>query len=219
MITTKNLLEDVKKCLEDPVYNLVCNFSLEKSRLYYDKWEKAWDNWCYDNNPAVKKEKEVLPFTSLDQLSTLAEEAHNLFRALWKLDYIDGPDWYVWGQNIVITRNRLKTFEEWLEDWLRDALKWAYEEPEDWARMLLERTLWDWIYSNTAIHLFAEWKIDVELLKRLWTPDKCNKIEGRNYDEDIKQARLAIEDIEASNTIANLRNEMSKSVTVLKLKK
>lgn len=43
LLKTDNLLEDVKKCLTDPVFDVTQNFSLSKSREFYDKWKEAWE--------------------------------------------------------------------------------------------------------------------------------------------------------------------------------
>lgn len=37
MKNPNNLLEDVKKCMTDPVSDLLLNFSLEKSKEWYEK--------------------------------------------------------------------------------------------------------------------------------------------------------------------------------------
>lgn len=220
LIKKDNLLEDVKKCLTDPVYDVIQNFSLVKSREYYDKREKSWKSWNYKQNPAVKLEEVSFDFGSLSELWLMATQAHNLYVNIKREDFNKWADWYIYWQNIVVSWYRLKTFDEWLHDWLRDALYEAHQTPEDWVRILLERELGKWIYTNTAIHLYAEWKIDKETLKRLWTYEKYMHLEDRDIEEDITQVRKALEDVEECNKIDEIINMLKrKDVTVLKLKK
>ena len=70
MKNPNNLLEDVKQCLNDPVFDIIKNFSLQKSKEFYSKWEEAWNSWTYTNNPAVKKEKETFPFKDLANMTS-----------------------------------------------------------------------------------------------------------------------------------------------------
>lgn len=44
MKNPNNLLEDVKKCMTDPIYDIIQNFSLEKSKEWYEKRKKQWDS-------------------------------------------------------------------------------------------------------------------------------------------------------------------------------
>lgn len=215
-----NLLEDVQKCLTDPVYGVAHNFSLAKSREYYAKWEKAWNNWNYKQNPAVKLEEVSFDFGSLSELWLMATQAHNMYVNLKREDFNKWVDWYIYWQNIVVSWYRLKTFDEWLHDWLKDALYNASQTPEDWARILLERELGKWVYTNTAIHLYTEEKIDKETLKRLWTYEKYISLEERDIEEDIEQVKKALEDMEECNKVEEIISMLRrKPSTVLKLKK
>ena len=220
LIKKDNLLEDVKKCLTDPVYGVIHNFSLKKSKEYYAKWEKIWESWNYKQNPAVKLEEVSFDFGSLSDLWLMAVQSHNLYVNIKRESFNKWADWYIYWQNIVVSWYRLKTFDEWLHDWLRDALYNAGKTPEDWVRILLEKELGRWIYTNTAIHLYAEWIIDKETLKRLWTYEKYMHLEDRDMEEDIEQVRKALEDMEENNNVDEIINMLKrKDVTVLKLKK
>lgn len=220
LLKTDNLLEDVEKCLTDPVYNVIHNFSLEKSKEHYAKWEKAWKSWNYKQNPAVKLEEVSFDFSSLSELWLMTTQAHNLYVNLKKESFNKWVDWYIHWQNIVVSWYRLKIFDEWLHDWLKDALTEAIECPEDGARMVVERELGKGIYSNTAIHMFAEWKIDRKTLKRLWTYERHMYIEDRDIEEDIVQAKKALEDMGECSKVDEIANMLKrKDVTVLKLKK
>lgn len=220
LFETDNLLEDVKKCLTDPVFDVTRNFSLKKSREYYEKWEKAWNNWNYKQNPAVKEEEVSFDFGSLSELWLMATQAHNMYVNLKREDFNKWVDWYIYWQNIVVGWYRLKTFDEWLHDWLRGAISEAYQTPEDWVRILLERELGKWVYTNTAIHLYAEGKISKEILKRLGTYEKYMHLEDGDIEEDIIQAKKSLEDIEECNKVEEIINMLKRrNTTVLKLKK
>ena len=208
MKNPSNLLEDVRKCLTDPVSDILQNFSLEKSRFYYDKWATQRAAWDYKFNPADKQEEVSFDFCSLDELTTKSIEAHNVFVNIKKEDFFKWADWYIFGQNVVVEWHRLKSFDEWLHDWLYEALCQAYQTPEDGARKILEKKLWKWVYTNTAIHCFAEWIITEDVLKRLWQYEKYQAIEGRNMEDDIEEAKKALEDMKENN----------KSTTVLTFK-
>ena len=203
MKNPNDLLENVKKCLTDPIEDILQNFSLEKSRTYYAKWAKQWEMGDYKFNLANKLEEVSFPFASLTELSWNATQAQNLYNNLKREDFNKWVGWYIYGQNIVVQWNRLKTFDEWLHDWLKDALIMAYKTPEDWARKVIEKELWDWMYTNGAVHLFAEWTITKDILKRLGQYEKYQEIEWRNIEEDIEEAKKKLEE---------------KNVTVLKLK-
>ena len=58
---------------------------------------------------------------------------------------------------------------------------------------------WGWYYQNDAIHLFAEWKIDEESLKRLGHYEAAQAIEGRDIEKDIEDATKALYDLEENN--------------------
>lgn len=202
-----NLLEDVQKCMVDPIYDIIQNFSLEKSREGYEKRVKQWESGWYTNNPAAKEESVSFDFGSLSEMGLISIQAHNLYTNLKKESFNKGVDWYIYWQNIVVSWYRLKTFDEWLHDGLKDALTIHYKSPEDGIRRMLNREL-GWYYQNDAIHLFAEWKIDEEILERLGHYEPPQAIEGRDLENDIEEAIKALKDIEESN----------KNVTVLKLK-
>ena len=206
MKNPSNLLEDVKKCLTDPVSDILQNFSLEKSRFYYDKWAKQWAAGDYRFNPADKKEEVRFEFSSLDELTTKSIEAHNTFVNVKKQDFFTWCDWYVFWQEVVVEWHRLKSFDEWLHDGLRDALIMAYQCPEDAARKVIEKKHWKWVYTNCAVHMFAEWIITEDVLKRLGQYEKYQEISWRNIEEDIEQARKGLEDIEQNNvTVLTLK--------------
>ena len=206
MRNPSNLLEDVKKCLTDPVSDILQNFSLEKSKLYYEKWAKQWNAWDYKFNPANKLEEVSFAFASLSELGLVTTQAHNLYTNLKKEEFNKWVDWYIYGTNIVVQWNRLKSFDEWLHDGLKDALIMAYKTPEDGARKIIERKHWDWMYTNCAIHMFAEWIITEDMLKRLGQYEKYQEIEWRDIEEDIEQAKKALEDMKENNvTVLTLK--------------
>lgn len=193
-----NMLEDVQKCMTDPIYDICKNFSLEKSRAYYEKWERQWNSGGYNKNPADKHEEISFAFTSLDELAIKSIEAQNTYVNLKRKDFIKGCDWYIYWQKIIVSWHRLKTFDEWLHDGLKDALAIHYKSPEDGIRRMLNRE-WGWYYQNDAIHLFAEWKIDEESLKRLGHYEPAQAIEGRDIEKDIEEATKALKDMEENN--------------------
>lgn len=205
-----NLLEDIKSCMTDPISDILQNFSLEKSEEFYDKRVKEWNSGNYKQNAADKHEQVSFAFASLSDLATKSIEAHNLFVNVKGQDFVKGADWYIYGQNVVVSWHRLKTFDEWLHDWLQDALCMAYKCPEDGARKILNRVLWEWIYKNVDIHLFMEWRIDVDTLKRLGQYEKYQPIEWRDIEEDIEACKKALEDMSEEN--------WPKDVTVLTFK-
>lgn len=206
MKTPDTLLNSVRQCLAEPVFDIQKNFSLEKSKLHYEKRVKQWDNWNYKQNPAAKLTKEAFPYANLKEMSKVAEEAHSLCVNLKDMSFVKGVDWGTYGQNIVVSWYRLKTFEEWLHDGLKDALIMACDCPEDGARMILESELWKGNYTNTMVHMFAEWKIDKEILKRLWQYEKYIPIEGLDIEKAIDRCKEL------------LSSEEEKDVTVLTFK-
>lgn len=187
MKTTNSLLNSVRQCLAEPVYDVQKNFSLEKSKGWYEKRKKQWDSWGYKQNPAVKKEEVSFDFGSLSELWLMTTQAHNLYVNLKKEDFNKWVDWCIYWQNIVVSWYRLKSFDEWLHDWLKDAIIMACDCPEDWARMIIERELWEGRYTNTAIHMYAEWKIDEETLKRLWQYEPYHYVEWLDIEEAIEK--------------------------------
>lgn len=204
MKNPNNLLEDVKKCMTDPVSDLLLNFSLEKSKEWYEKREKQWDSWSYRQNPAVKKEEVSFDFTDLFELEWNAWQARNLYNNLKKEDFNKWVDWYIYWQNIVVSWYRLKTFDEWLHDWIKEALTMAYNSPEDGARKVIEKELGEWMYTNTVVHMFAEWKIDNEALKRLWQYERYQHIDDRDIEKDIEEVRKALVWMEEDNKKSNV---------------
>ena len=193
-----NMLEDVQKCMVDPIYDICKNFSLQKSREGYEKRVKQWESGWYANNPAAAEETVTFPFASLSEMGLVSIQAHNLYVNLKKESFNKWVDWYVYGQNIVVSWHRLKTFDEWLHDGIKDALTIHYKSPEDGIRRMLNRE-WGWYYQNDAIHLFAEWKIDEESLKRLGHYEAAQAIEGRDIEKDIEDATKALYDLEENN--------------------
>ena len=210
MKNPNNLLEDVKKCMTDPVSDLLLNFSLEKSKEWYEKRKGQWDSWSFRQNPAVKKEEVSFDFTDLFELEWNAWQARNLYNNLKKEDFNKWVDWYIYWQNIVVSWYRLKSFDEWLHDWIKEALTMAYSSPEDGARKVIEKELGEWMYTNTVVHMFAEWKIDNEALKRLWQYERYQHIDDRDVEKDIEEVRKALLWIEEDNK--------KDTVTVLTLK-
>lgn len=205
-----NLREDVKQCLSDPVFDIIKNFSLQKSRKYYSKWEEAWEKWCYTNNPAAKKEAEEFEYKWLDELERASREARVFFYNIReKATYFKNVSRELEYDKIVVRRVRLKTFDEWLHDGLKDALIMATDCPEDGARKILEKEIGSSMFTNSAIHLFIEWKINKEVLERLGTYERYQPIIGRDMEKDIEEAKKALKDIEECN---------NKDVTVLTLK-
>lgn len=204
-----NLLEDAKKCLTDPVFNVIKNFSKEKSKEHYDKWAKAWANWMIVDNPAGKEEWIEFPCADLSEMATKSKEAQTLYENMKNLDYIKTLDWRVAWQTIKISRRRLKTFEEWLEVWIRDALIEAIKYPEDGVKILLKNEWYPGLYTNTDIHMYTEWQISLEILDRIGTFERYNSLEDVDIEECVTQAMKAMKDIEENN----------KDVTVLELKK
>lgn len=204
MKNPNNLLEDVKKCMADPISDILLNFSIEKSREGYNERVKQWESWSFRQNPAVKKEEIGFDFGSLSELWLVTTQAHNLYVNLKREDFNKWVDWHIYWQNIVVSWYRLKSFDEWLHDWLKDAIIMACDCPEDWARMVLERQLWEGKYTNTAIHMYVEWKIDNETLKRLWQYEKYQYIDGRDIEKDIEEVKKALLWMEEDNKKSNV---------------
>ena len=206
-----NLLEDVQKSLTDPIYDICKNFSLKKSREYYDKWAKQWNQWDYHSNPADKPERISFAFGNLEWMIDASEQAKNLYNNMKAedKDYIRWLDWWLYGQNVVVGWHRLKTFDEWLHDWLKEALEIHYKTPEDWARKIIQK-VYDWYFQNSDIHLFAEWKVDEEVLQRMGKYEQPQEIKDRDIEKDIEDAKRALEDMEENNE--------EKDVTVLTFK-
>lgn len=197
--TESNLLEDVQKSLTDPVYDILQNFSLEKSKEYYNKRATQWNMWDFRLNLANKQEEEKFPFTTLTELAEQSQEAQNLFDHLRKEDFFRGCEWTVYWQNVVVRWNRLKTFDEWLYDWVKDAILLHYKEPEEWARKIIERKLGKWYYGNVEVHMFAEREISENVLRRLGQYEWPRRLEWRVLEDDINAAIKALYDLEENN--------------------
>lgn len=195
------LLEDTKRCLVDPVFNVVRNFSKEKSEDYYKLHADEWARWIIIWNPAGKVERIELPYSDLSEMSAKSKEADTLINNMSKLDYIKWLHWVLEWNAIVIKWQRLKTFDEWLEDGLRDALESAIEWPEEWARIMLRNEWHTGWYSNAAIHIYAEWKIDIDTLDRLGEWEMPNSIKDVNLDEALEKAKEDLEKGDSNVTV------------------
>jgi hypothetical protein len=86
-IVKDTLWEEVLKCMTDPLYDIEKNFSLEKSKLHYDKWVKQWENGNYKQNPAVKKEEVSFPFADLHEAANQCCQANNMYNNLKEKDF------------------------------------------------------------------------------------------------------------------------------------
>lgn len=205
------LVEDVRECLVNPVFDVSQNFSLEKSKQYYTIYSKQWEEGSY-KNPANKREEVVFDYSDLEEMSRQSIQAHNLITNLEKESFIKNPHYFVRWETIVVAWDRLKTFDEWLNDGLEDALIQACKYPEDWARMLIEKELGNGSYSNTAVHLFAEWEIDRKVLERLGKQEWFNPIMDRDIHDDVEELKKILE----WETPKEEKKE--KDVTVLEIK-
>lgn len=204
-----DLLKKCQECMVNPVADIVENFSLEKSKTFYEKYSEQWNNWNYKQNPVDKTERIEFPFTTLSELSIVAIEAHNLFVNMEKADFIRGLNWRLYGHNVIVWWHRLKTFDEWLHDGLKDALTMHYKDPEQGVRKILEKERWGWLYWNVDIHLWLEWEIDDEAMKRMGRYEPNQKLEDRDVEKDIE---------EAINILEWGSNKREGDVTVLTLK-
>lgn len=192
MKVKSDLLKKCQECMVNPIADILENFSLEKSKFHYEKYAKQWDNWGYQQNPADKVERVTFPYGSLNDLSIVAIEAQNLYVNMKKADFIRGLDWRTYGQNIIVWWHRLKTFDEWLHDWLQDALIQHYKDPETGIRKMLAREWWGGLYWNVDIHLRLEWKIDDEAMKRMGRYEPSQPITDRDVEKDIEEAIKAL---------------------------
>ena len=130
-----------------------------------------------------------------------------MYNNLKEQDFNKWVDWYIYWQNVVVVWYRLKTFDEWLRKGLVEALTSAYQTPEEWVRLLLEKELGASMFTNAAIHLFMEWQINRETLERLGTYESYQPILDRDMEKDIEEAARILKE-----------NEWKKDVTVLTLK-
>lgn len=87
MKNPNNLLEDVKKCMTDPISDILLNFSLEKSRKGYDERVKQWERGSFRDNPAVKNEEVSFDFGNLLELECNATQARCLYNNLKDKDF------------------------------------------------------------------------------------------------------------------------------------
>ena len=206
------LLEDVRECLTNPIFDVTQNFSLEKSKQYYTIYSKQWeDDQRYKNNPANKREEVVFDYSNLEEMARQSIQAHNLITNLEKESFIRNPHYFVRWETIVVAWDRLKTFDEWLTDGLQDALIQAYKYPENWAKMIIGKELGNGNYSNTAIHLFAEWEIDRKVLERLGKSEWFNPIIDRDIVDDVETLKKYLEGEKPEK-------EKTADVTVLEIK-
>lgn len=193
----KNILEDVKKSIEDPVYWVSLNYSLEKCEEYYDKRVKQWDNW--DSNPYsnqwAKREEEVIPFNDLLDLPDAVKQAKTLMNNLKEKDWVKKVNYEVKPNSIVVTWYRLKTFDEWLENGLEDALEKANRDIYADARLYLHNKCGiDWYIWDEEIAAFASGLINLDTLKFLHTRYPTKRFEWRDMKEDIKELKRILYD-------------------------
>lgn len=164
----KNLVEDVKKTLTDPIYNVTHNFSVEKSREYYDGWAKEFCDGLVKGNPAIEEEFEVFEYNTLEELQDVIVEAKWLLKALYEMPHVD-EEWYMVGDNeVVVMWSRLKTFDEWLNQWLKDALCNAIRDPYEKARDLLCEKLNIPFLTRSAVDAFVEEEVNEEQLQAIF---------------------------------------------------
>lgn len=161
----KNLLEDIEKSLEDPVYGVAQNFSLDKSEEFYNQWVRAWNKWFTKKhqNPAIAHEKELIPYNDLNDLTQAAKEANILMDNLCRNPFYANVDYKIQSKCIEVHRNRLRLFEEWLDKGLRAALNDSYINKYNNVKLLLS-------------HQEQEW------------------FEWRNIEEDIKEVKRILYD-------------------------
>lgn len=209
-VVEDNLLEDIQKCMTDPVSDVLQNFSLEKSRKFYKKHVEEWNADLYEANPVALHSVETFAFETLEEMGQQSKQAETMVYNLQGLAFVKWVKWEIRWKNIVVSWYRLKTFDEWLEFWLMDALELARSMPEDWARQILERKLGDWTYTNTAIHMYIEWVLTKKQLERLSKYEWYRSIEEWDLSEEVQKAKDALEDMEEENS--------KKDVTVLTLK-
>lgn len=189
----KNLVEDVKKTLTDPIYNVTHNFSLEKSREFYDGWVEEFDKWHIEFNPAVTEEFEVFEYDTLEELQDIIVEAKGLLKALIDMPHT-AKEWYMVGDNeVVVTWLRLKTYDEWLETWIEDALYNATSSPYDKAIEMLEDKLGLPYITEGWVDAFIEGKVSEDALQMIFgyhskytEVDVCDDC-FKNMVEEIKR--------------------------------
>lgn len=196
-------LELCQKIMVDPIADIKQNFSLEKSKFHYDKWAKQREMGDRYQNPADKHEEVAIDFGGLDDLAIKSIEAHNLYINIKAKEFFKGVDWYLRWHSIVVSWHRLKTFDEWLHDWLKDAITQHYKDPERSVQKILREKFNGWFYSNTDIHLWLEWKVDDEVLERLGKYEQCQSIEDRDLEKDIDDAKKAL--LESGITVLTLK--------------
>lgn len=196
-------LELCQKIMVDPIVDIKQNFSLEKSKFHYEKWAKQREMGDRHNNPADKHEEVVMDFGGLDELAVKSIEAHNLYTNIKAKEFFKGADWHLRWHSIVVSWHRLKTFDEWLHDWLKDAITQHYKDPERSVQKILREKFDGWFYSNTDMHLWLEWKIDDEILERLGRYENERTINDRDLEKDIDDAKKAL--LESGITVLTLK--------------
>lgn len=205
-----SLRAKVRRVLKDPIANVVLNYSVEKAKEYYDKAAKQWESWDYQGWAKVDKHEEIsFDFANLESASQQAKEAHNLYTNMLKENksYIKKLDWYLYGQNFVVSWHRMKTFEEYLHDWIKDALTRAYKDAEWGAKLVLEKELDLGIVSRSGIHCFAEWIIDAETLERLSKFEPATKFDWRDIEKDVEKCIEALNARKEKNETALARKK------------
>lgn len=78
-------------------------------------------------------------------------------------------EWYMVGDNeVVVMWSRLKTFDEWLNQWLKDALCNAIRDPYEKARDLLCEKLNIPFLTRSAVDAFVEEEVNEEQLQAIF---------------------------------------------------
>lgn len=189
-----NLVEDVKKAILDPVYGVSLNFSLEKAREWYDKKVSSWHFSAYE------EECERFEWGNDKEMQEKMAEATNLFISVKNMSRVKNATINVYTTCAYVERERLKTFEEYLDEWLSDALKNSYENPaHNWA-LILERELWVKVTDDEA-YLFSIGALDEDSIRI------CRQIHPTSipYDEDkaLKEVKHILFDKEENNGRTN----------------
>lgn len=140
----KYLLEDIEKSLEDPIYGVCQNYSLDKCEDYYNKHVMEWGAGICIWNPAAAYEVEIIEMNDVCDIASAGRQAANLVASLKDAPFFKEV-WYSVKQNeIVVHWFRLKTFDEWLEKGIKDALKDTYEDKYSNAKILLANQEKEW---------------------------------------------------------------------------
>lgn len=185
----KNILEDVKKSIGDPVYGVSLNYNLDTCEEFYNKRVKQWNNGDTkpSSNPWVTREEERIPYSDLLDLPDAVKQAKTLIENLKEKDWIKNIEYEVLPKAIVVHWNRLKTFDEWLEEGLGDALRKAYTNVFNDARLYLHNKCWvDGYIWDEEIAALNSWLINLDTFKFLHSRHPSKSFEWRNTEEDIK---------------------------------